>query len=428
MFDIAMASEGNLYDTLRAGEIDSAELSEIALWHFGGARDTSPTEVVFGKSANNETYALKFVYEKQKQALRKVLAGPSLTAEDLDAFKSKIDLELQQPAALKIATQVLFTRIPVAGWFRYRDVFQILPVPAGAPCGNALSGEDPYPFLVQFKFRPSSSVSMLQGYRQAAEGRKIQLLLNSLLETSVSRLQGFRHHWVLTRIDPKASVMTTEYRQEMYDFPEFHKLRDCTSFTSVDGIASFTGIEPQEYYTRQIVINDPKRFLEIPVNLEGLLDRFFSSSVSDQDRFLRACFWFDHARIASTSSDSAAFTALISAIESLIPDDKAVGQCPVCQRPMKRGSTRRLADFLDHFAPASPKFQEACAKLYYEFRSRLSHGGGLSFSDRRSFFAGLTPEAIEERALAREVWQLVRIVLVNWLHSRCKLLVSVHRG
>jgi hypothetical protein len=128
-----MGSEENLYDNLRAGEIDSAELSEIALWHFHNARDTSPTEVVFGVGADNETYALKFVYKKQKQRLAQVLAGPSLTAEDVNAIKAKIDLELQQPAVLKIATQVLFTHISVEGWFRYRDAFQILPIPAGAP-------------------------------------------------------------------------------------------------------------------------------------------------------------------------------------------------------------------------------------------------------------------------------------------------------
>ena len=47
MPDLVSVSE-NLYDTLRAGEIDSAEPREIALWHFHTADDISPTEVIFG--------------------------------------------------------------------------------------------------------------------------------------------------------------------------------------------------------------------------------------------------------------------------------------------------------------------------------------------------------------------------------------------
>jgi hypothetical protein len=44
------------------------------------------------------------------------------------------------------------------------------------------------------------------------------------------------------------------------------------------------------------------------------------------------------------------------------------------------------------------------------------------------FFGGVTPEAMEERALQYEVYQLVKIVLVNWLNSRTSLLVTVARG
>lgn len=80
---------------------------------------------------------------------------------------------------------------------------------------------------------------------------------------------------------------------------------------------------------------------------------------------------------------------------------------------MGKGSARPLVELLNEFAPATPRFQEARAKLYYEFRSRLSHGGDLSFSDRTGYFLGLTPVALGERTMQMEVWQLVKIVLVN---------------
>jgi hypothetical protein len=69
-----MPSEENLFNTFRAGEIDAADLSQIALVHFHNARDMSSTEVLFGGGADNEKYAVKFVYKKQR--LAKILAGP----------------------------------------------------------------------------------------------------------------------------------------------------------------------------------------------------------------------------------------------------------------------------------------------------------------------------------------------------------------
>jgi hypothetical protein len=214
----------------------------------------------------------------------------------------------------------------------------------------------------------------------------------------------------------------------MYAFPDSGKFYGSDSFAPVDGVAPLTGIPPHDYYTRTLAINDPARVLQVPSNLETLLDRYYSSSEDEQDRFIRACFWFYHAQTVFADSRSAAFTAFISAIEALMPGDKPLGKCPICQRSVGKGSSSRLTEFLDQFAPATSKLQEARAKLYYEFRSRLAHGGALTFSDRSATFGGLTPEAIEEDRLSTEVWQLVKLVLVNWLHTRCPLLLTVHRG
>ncbi len=413
-----MALPENLLEFFRAAEIEPSELSQIALSHFGSAADGGPTEVNFGGDGIG-SYAIRLVYHnKEKQRLIKVVAGPTLSEESAGAFRAKIDRELQEPNKAEIGTAVLFAYLPVNGWFRYRDKFQIQPVPPNAPRGHSLFGD--HPLLVQFPFRPSQT-PFLGGYRRTAELRRIQPLLNCLLEVSVFMPEASRHHWVL---DTGASGHTSQYRPAGYILPDRFS---ADSFAPVESIPSLARVDTQEYYARTVVINDPDRSLEIPESLELLLDRFFLAPLEVQSRFLRGCFWFDHAKNASVYSDSAAFTALISSIECLIPQDKSVGKCPVCDRPTGRGSVRRLVDFFDEFAPATTKFQEARTRLYYEFRSRLSHGGELSFADRTLFFPALTPEGIEEQKLSREVWGLVKVVLLNWLHSRVGLLVAPAR-
>jgi hypothetical protein len=76
-----MNSQENLFETFRADEIDAADLSQLALSQFHSANDISPTEVLFGVGADNESYALKFIYKKQR--LTQILAGSSLTTEDI---------------------------------------------------------------------------------------------------------------------------------------------------------------------------------------------------------------------------------------------------------------------------------------------------------------------------------------------------------
>jgi len=114
-------------------------------------------------------------------------------------------------------------------------------------------------------------------------------------------------------------TMATSYCQEMYAFPDSSRFTDADSFAPADEIRPLAAIQPEEYYTRILAINAPDRVLEIPSNLEALLDRYWSSSEDEQDRFNRACFWFYHARSVYADSRSAAFTALISAIEAAPP-------------------------------------------------------------------------------------------------------------
>ena len=94
---------------------------------------------------------------------------------------------------------------------------------------------------------------------------------------------------------------------------------------------------------------------------------------------------------------------------------------------MGKGAVKRLADFLDQFVSDTPKLNAAKAELIYQFRPSLSRGGELSYSDRKSFLLGFSAEGSAERDLFLTVWQLVKISLVNWLHSRVPLAVPTPR-
>jgi hypothetical protein len=414
-----MFSDEELFTRLHAQEMDESELQTIVSGHFGGASSASPNEVVFPGTADSSKVALRFRFKKGQLAA--INAGPALEEAHVATLQNVIESELS-PAPPRVGTQVLFASMPVAGTFRFRDDLQVLPAPSDAPTPPALIAD--HPFLLQFKYKPSQNV-WLGTARRAAQARRLQLLLSALLEESIRSVNPFvEFHWVIPPITP-GKPMTGAPRsmwcQEMYTFESLATLAECESFSDIAELRPLPLVDPVEYYTRRGIRSD--QTLSVPANLGELLTRFFSASYDDQDRFIRASFWFDHARTAYLHSRSASFTSLISAIEALMPADQKLGDCPVCKRPLGKGATRRLNEFLDQYAPTDPKFQASRVALYWQFRSQLSHGGALSHLDRASFFHGLGGSHQEEQELLDEVRQLVKVVLVNWLHSRSSLLI-----
>jgi hypothetical protein len=420
-------NEGNLLEHFRVTEWDDpAELSEIVMWHFGGALPISEEEVCYGKvfdpkdgEISATSFSLKFVYSKSNsRRIWKILPGPRLTKEDLAALQKVVDNELKEPPLGAVTTVPLFAGIPVNGCYRHENRFQLLPVPADAP--KPTIGFGGHPFLLQVRFRPSVSRSMLHGFRSSAASRKIQLLLNALLDTDISserRTFGSQCHWVVPMpTEPGSSENTihSKYGQGLYTYPGMNAVRRSGEFIALEGIPALEKVDAADYYGRT-PSEYGERFLQIPANLETLLKTFFNRTPMDQESFLRACLWLEFAHTAYYHSTSACFTSLVSAIESLRKTQKSLGPCPECKNPRyPKSVTESVQEFIDDFAPEI-SFREARAWLYYKNRSALVHGNNVFYSDRTFFPMGLTPDALRERTLILELAALVRVILVNWL-------------
>jgi hypothetical protein len=149
-------------------------------------------------------------------------------------------------------------------------------------------------------------------------------------------------------------------------------------------------------------------------NFEQLLDGYFALASADRDRFFRACYWYRHALRAAGFSRSAAYNALVSAVEALMPNVSPEAHCPECKRPLGVGPTKRFIDFVEKQATGGGTSKPR-RQLYY-LRSALSHGGKLLHTDRFSW-TSMTSDYIADQYSQRELWQLVRYVLMSWLFN-----------
>jgi hypothetical protein len=397
----------NLFETFHGDKVDVGELMDIIGRHFGGSAQFNETEVCFPGDEHN--FAVKVVYNSG--GVSGIVPGPALTDEQVKTIRQQVETELLAPAARRVSTSVLFAAVPVRGWFRYRDLFQIRPMPATAPQPQQLLGD--HPFLLEFTYNASPS-GLINIGRRNTQLRQLELLLVGLLP----RVNGgigtaAQKRWTIK--EPKAGEeWKSEYLQDGYFTPELPGEGDV--FSTTDDILPMPAMAAADYYVRSGISGGEQ--LDVPDGFAELLDRFFALPGKEQDRFLRACYWLREAGRTFAGSRSAAFTSLISAVEALMPPEGGPQtKCTACGRPLGMGPTQRFVDFVDRFAPQAPDATRD-RREFYRIRSKLSHGGTLLFSDHHVWWNSLIPERSAEWSDSQAAWQLVRAVLVNWLSAQ----------
>jgi hypothetical protein len=313
----------------------------------------------------------------------------------------------------RVWTNTTFSSVPVTGWWRYRDRFQILPVPAGAPTLSQLVGDHPFILEVSYPGAPDWPVD---AKRARTATREVNRLLAGLLLDVDDRTGHFsRSEWVYVPVETEGAPLRldTRFAQLGYALEGLQVKRPNFSDASGD-YPSITHLPDSDYYGRRgIAVDDT---LALPRSIEVLLDRYFAADPATQERVQRWCHWLNHSRQVWALSASASHIAVIQAVEALMPAPTSGTRCECCGLIQGAGPTQRFAEFLDEFAPG-PEQAEGRKELY-ALRSALSHGGKLLSGELAgAAFSDFTPKTWEERSKLDLAHRLARIVGVNWLMS-----------
>src|SRR5437773_7368375 len=168
----------DLFKTFHADQVEEAELNQVLLDHFHGAQQINQDEIAF--PGHPTDYALRLIYAKGR--LARIVRGPRLTEEDKSTIERRVGDELIASSGTKVGAVILFANVPIEGWFRYDELFQIMPVPPDAPRPSFLIAD--HPFLVEFRF-PDSTNWMIRNIRRATRGRQLELVLSGILKGSI---------------------------------------------------------------------------------------------------------------------------------------------------------------------------------------------------------------------------------------------------
>lgn len=381
--------------------LDSGDLIAILSQTFGGYQLAADDTVSY-PTADEARITIR--YEGSRIAA--ITPDRAFDPNEWENVATRIEKELVE-AVPATARRIAFCHYRVKGWWRSdRLGVQVLPPPPEAP--DAPVEHADHPFVLEYPVMRSSN-GLITNQRDAREYRRLTGLLNVLLEGQVTSVQPTaRHFWAF--VGNGKMPPDTLWVQEGYFCPDFRVGADTPS---EPGGHAMTPVPANDYYAIDGL--ESWRGLQVPDTLEDSLVAYRNLSPEQRERFDRACFWWDVKDRAWTISRSASYGATVTAVEALLQEAAGSGSCQTCGRSLGPGPTKLFQDFLETYAPGGGIIAEGRARLY-RVRSAISHGDKLMRNDLDVEW-GISPAMVAELDLHGNLWRLVRIALINWLHQ-----------
>ena len=318
---------------------------------------------------------------------------------------------------------IVLSSLPVKGWYRYRDVFQILPPNKNLKNPHVVSAH--HPFIFQWKYPESTEPrskspdfdvpKWVRDKDNAAEkAREILLILGVFLNNRIFEYRG-RQGWFIDLEDEAPRNSEPRWGQEAYFARGFDA--NIEGFDDVEELSEVEEVATSEYLNRRFITYDAA--FEVPKDLGFLLSSYFSLSQENKSSFLSSCALFEQAIDAWGAYPSLSFVGFVSCLETLINADHKgvkVERCGECGQERHRVA-QKFREFFLKYGNDSQEFKRYAMKIY-RYRSKVVHTGELFSGEVMPLDFDSHESIINDDEFRRSVIRTCRICMVNWLISR----------
>lgn len=380
-----------IFNRLTAFNLPLDEVEEVVASHFKHSTWTDDGHVEFAHFGPlYPQVAITLVLGEDRRP-RDAEEGPGLQPGDIEEIEATLS-KLSATSTHVHYRQVAFSSAPVRSAFKYRDYFQIVPMPVGSPIPMESLAE--WPLVFEFTYLGSANMS-IDTHRRAKAESKLLALLNVLCISGIrSAKSSGEKVWVM---GPHGG---TQYLQAGY----YHPVPGGPHFLEGALYPPMRRTPALAYYGGLV---ETLTGFSLPDDIETSLDYYHAMCEADRDRLDISTHWFSRYFELKRISMSAGIVALVTALEALAPKP-TIPPCPTCGHvgSIVRGFRTLLDATVEHHTEAKDQF--------YKLRSRIAHGVWLQHSDL-SAWGGGSQARLEEFDVDR-LEETVRCALYSWLN------------
>jgi len=340
--------------------------------------------------------------------------------------------------------RIIFTKTPLKGFYRFNDLFQILPILSNKAPKNILAVD--FPIFLEYKVeleeehfkQLESNILDYFSFQQDIENEYLSLL--TVLTNHRFFIYSSNHCWAL--ITPQNGFEGLSQNEiDLYNNQNSSWIYNAYCYPGLKDdlvISKFT--EPNlpeveikpffEYFTKDpFDISDG--VITFPNTLSSCLSNYFSLSPELQNKIKAALFLICNGIEIQDKMRSMAFLAFISSIETIVsfefPDIEIEYSCKSCKKLSKSqfvceqcgspvwGIRKKFTEFLSKFVAGGDNSIKKYKKIY-DIRCQIAHNGGLFLVDLESTFDDMDKKE-KEWLMKIESLQFARISISNWLNS-----------
>jgi hypothetical protein len=380
----------------RVSEVDLVELEHALAFHFG----SSSTEDIRTTYYHRDLPALEIVYNRSGE-LRSITPKEAFTNNDFTVVTSFVERSLAVDCGSICGRSVIYCNMPLFGFYKFHDEFQVIPVPEHAPRPDARLA--PHPAILEIAIKDGGDINLniLRKDRQVREiSRLLALLVHNILRPDITRGMA----WVSV---PSRSARGSELGSLGYNFDGHSEILQ--NLTDTSCLQPLKTMDSVSYYERVAGVY-PSEDLVIPDNLTASLERIRDLDGVSRGKILRAAYWVSASGAIWAASRSSAYVALVSALESLLEKQRSE-PCPSCGKPEGDGPTAQFGSLVEEYLPG--ELEKRTRTTFYSTRSSIAHGSRLLLGDLFGWGAS-NARAAEEQSF-HELQEAARRIIVRWL-------------
>ena len=346
--------------------------------------------------------------------------------------------------------RIIFSKTPLKTQYKYRDIFQILPIDSKVAPTNPYAEDFPLFLEYYIDFEEDETTEKIDIFTEVAIQEKKEFEIVNLLSVLTNhrffKYQTDRNSWAITTPNVDYDKLGEEVRNLYnnqysswvlagYMYPGLKDELEIVDFTE-EIFPKINLVLPYYKYFTDNPIEKKDSEIQFPETITDCLDSYFELSDKTRQKVKSSIYLACDGIDIADRKRSLGFLSFISAIEGLVGLEvsekeitfdckscKAIQNSPYhcheCGKPIW-GITTKFVEFLKKFVAGSESSARTYKKIY-DLRSKITH--------RSQLFIGDYELSLEEKHLNIEYtdWlmrlktlQLFRLSLSNWLRYQDK--------